>query len=902
MFPIRALCSLSLLASLPGQTPPPDAAAAATAATPATVSVTGRVLAFDGVPVVGAAVSCGDIDALVTADVLKSPAATTDASGQFSFTTTVAEHDLDRLRLHIAAKGMASVTRSLDLHPAANAQAADSDANEPDAAAAAVPAPARTVAIGDLVLTAGQQLFGRARDESGQAIAGVRVVARDFLETGNAFRSGTHHGFHCAALSNASGIFHLPCALPAGIALEFSADGYGRQWLQPAAAGTPLEVTMAKTGWIQGRVLDTEGHSIEHADVTVNYELRAPARVTVTGADGGFRIPLERPGRWRIQTTLRTDALQASGHSRIFTGPQENLEILLETEAVEATTDTIAIRAVTRDGAVPVLRFLAAVSWEEYAARNLGFREFRLRSLLQAAAPAVQGVAQVSGPGKSKTEVGILRVIADGFAPATVLDLPWQQPEPDQAVEPVVVELDPEATISGVVRDELSGKPIAGATVWADLKPRPNEGSFSKTPRQGIATKADGSFTIDELGEGEWQVFVDEPGHPETAPTDVELTTGEHRTDLTITMPSGATVRGRLEGIELGAGAHVFLAPIPRQVFGANMGSYYGNRRGAKAEERSVPVAADGGFEFTGVPLDNHLLVVRLPSEPRRGGDLYLPVEPFRVRAAGIDGRFDCSQDQPGRLAGRITFAHADTAFENLVVIAVIAANGQITRPVNPYNQSYPGPRSFVEPDGRFSIRVGPGTYALMVVDLRTAIALHCDDEPIEVATGKSVERDIALELARLDLRLQPAAAEAKMAAVERIEVRFVPKTMKAQLKAIQGNDRYDSRGGLLWSRDTTTQSIVLPEGTVVLLARNEVAQLRTDQQKWQNEPLGRAEFEISLADGAVRECNIEVGAEPAIPGEAGEGENGNGDEPGKVDEAGEAIDLVAPAAGGRKR
>lgn len=853
---LKALPILLLLATMPAQ------AGAESAATAPIVKVSGRVIAYDGTPIAGAGVTCAARGALLTADTLKSPTATTDDDGGFTVEATPPAKDDDPLYLHVAGKGMAAVNRRIVWQLDDAAAAANGDTT----------VYAEATALGNIVLTAGQQLFGRVRDADGAAIGGVRIVATDLLETGNAFRSGTRHDFFCCAVTQDSGIFHLPCTLPTAVVLEFSAEGYGREWLQPVAAGTPLEMTLRTCGWAQGRVLDSDGSSIEGATVRIDYELRSAGQTAKTAPDGGFRLPLDRPGRWRITATFATDEVSGTGHSEVLTGAKENLEIIVETTARAAKLDGIEVRAVTGADATPVTEFQAVALWEQYANRNVGYREYRLRNLLRRAEVAANGVANVDRPSNANVTTGVIRATAEGFAPATIANHEWQDPEEGKSPAPIVIELVPEATLAGVVRDADSGKPIAGAKVWAEIAPRPNEGGYNDpSPRRGVTTAADGAFLLAGLGEGDWQIFVEEAGHPQAPPQEVELAASEQRQGFDLTMPSGAIVKGRLTGMKAAVGAHVFLSQLPKQVFNDGNQFFNGGRRVQPPGDRSIPIASDGSFEFTGVPLDNHLLVVRLPSQPRHGGDLFLPIEPFRVRAAGIDRNFDCSEDRPGTVRGKIAFTHAGTPFDNLVVVASVVFNDQVRVFFSAYNQNYPGTRAFVARDGSYEIRVGPGQYQLAVVDLTTLVRLHAEDKPIEVGTGKTVERDIALALARVDLELRAAAGVDAIASVERIEVRFAPKEMKGQANAFGGNEQYDSRAGMWWGVGTTKKSIVLPEGIALLLCRNDVFNLRIDQQKWQNAPLGRAEFDITLDAGLKLECPIEVDAAPAIPGKDGQ-------------------------------
>lgn len=823
----------------------------------------GRVVTFDGRPIAGAKVDAGSTFDLDTSRLLSDARATTDAAGRFALAIERPDVAADPLalplHLHVAAKGMASVAPPLDF-------------DEPD--------------VGDVVLTAGQRLFGRVRDVGGAAVAGVRVVATDLLEVGVVLRSGKRHDFFCATRSNASGIFELPCALPNGSRLQFQKGGYEQAWLEPVAAGTPLELTMRETGWLRGRVLDEDGRSIAGAKVSVACELRSESRPVLTGADGSFRVPLDRDARWRITTEKRAGGrVVAGGRSAVMTGLRDNLEIIA-TPTAEPGRREITVRVVAKADGAPVPEFAAVALWEKYANSNENYREFRFDQLLPEAVAGRDGTVTVPGPGPEAPATGAIRIVADGFAPGTLTNVDASAEAPDEA-DAVVVELEPEARLRGVVREEGTGAPVAGARVWARPAPRPMQGTYRG--RRGdrrddvVTTAGDGTFELGGLGAGSWEVHVEHDERPATEPTVVDLETAERREGTELTIPGGATVAGRLEGLEPGPGSRVFLAPVARQYFGDASPQFLArsSRRGQPLA--GVPLGPDGSFAFRGVALDSFELVLRLPSPPRLGGDLFLPIEPFRVRAAGIDRPFDGSEDRPGRIRGRIAFSHATTAFENLVVVAQRATSRQRVLQ-RLYNQRFPGARSFVGRDGSFEVRVAPGDYWLSVLDLATAVAIHSDMERQTVGSGKTVERELVLPLTRVDLSLVPAPGVERPAAVERVEVRFALKAQAASAPNLGGNDRYDSRTGAWWPRGAESLSLVLPEGSAVFLCRNEISSVRVDGRRWQNPPLGRAELDVELTDGRAMACPVEIGEPPEIPDdEAGEAAQKDADATGQV-------------------
>lgn len=874
------------------------------------VRVRGRVSTWDGQPLAGVAIRYETLAVHTTAQLQRTPQTTTGDDGRFELKLVPPAADArERPMLFVAAKGMASACLDVPWKHADHAATDDNAAADeegvvvddgeegavvPSADAAKIEYAPETE-IPDIVLTAGHRLVGRVRDAAGKPLAGVRVVARDLLEQGNSFRSGRRFGFCCVALSDASGIFDLPCSLPFGSTLQFSLDGWLRERVEPVSAASPIEVTLRPGGWIQGRVLDAEGHSIPDASVTVGYELPGGTgggtAVLRTGVDGSFRTNLDRPGRWRATATKRDGQRTLIGHSNVLTGPRENLEIVVKGDPVEQT-QRLPVRAVDKKTGKPVATFRAASVWEEYANQNANYLEYRLRWQLRDQKPQKQADATVSGPGKHGVSVGAVRVVAPGYAPATKKDVEWKEPEGDAKVEPVTLELEAEATLRGVVRDENTGAPVAGARVWARLYQDPNQGNYddnSGPPKDAPTTGADGTFRLGGLGEGKWNVLVQDPKRPRCPPKEVDLGAAEQKADFVVAVPSGAQVAGKLRGTPIARGAKVFLSKLPRQAFG-EQNYYYSSYGNNQTAGESVDVAEDGAFRFEGVSLDNHLLVLRLPSPPRHGGDLYLPLEPFRVRAAGVQREFDCGEDRPGTIRGKIVFEQAVVPFEQLVVVArLVSEEGQ--RFFSPFDTNFFGPRSFVGPSGEYEVRVGPGSYQLVVVDLATSLQVHDETKKIEVPAGGTATRDLQLQLARIDLELKPGAEVKEMAAIDRVEIRVISKAMKQGGVQFGGNDNYDSGIGVRWPQGTTKLGVVLPLGDATFLCRNGIAALRIDDERWNNAPLGRGELEVTAGQGAKTSCTIEVGAPPEIPDpDKKKGKDGEAD-PDKGD----------PADGGKK-
>jgi protocatechuate 3,4-dioxygenase beta subunit len=907
--PIRVLCLFLFAALLTAQNPP---AGDKPATPPPEVKITGRVVTWDGKPIAGAVLRYEPTRQHLTAELLRAPHTTSNADGTFELVRRPpARGETVTPQLFVAAKGMAAVSRYVNwTKKEGQAQMVNGmvqivdedgdeiwvDASHPMAAGvggAREPEYAPETKLDDIVLATGTRLTGRVRDEAGKPLAGVRVVALDLLEQGNALRGGRSFGFYAAAESDAGGIFTVPGTLPFGVLMQFQLDGYHRERLDPVDISTSLELTMRAGGHVSGRVVDHEGRSVADAMVRIGYELGSIGTSDVpvkSAADGTFRINLDRPGRWRATATRKVEERQETAHSAVHAGPKQQIEIAFKAPGKDEQQQFLPIRVVAKGSGKPISGFRAASVWEEYANQNNNYLEYRLRYALRDAKASKDGKAEVRGPGKNQPHAGVVRVVAPGFAPFTKKEIEWKEPEGDAKPEPILAELEDEATVRGRLVDETSGAPVVGAKVWAQPRQDPNQGTYndgSGPPSDAVTTAADGSFHLRSLGEGAWEIVVRDPKRPKAPNKEVDLAVGEQKADLTISLPSGASVAGKLTGTAIGHGTKVFLSRLPKQTFGEaqNYYSYYGNSE--QTAGTPADVDAEGNFRFEGVALANHLLVVRQPSPPRHGGDLYLPLEPFRVRGQGLQREFDCGEDRPGTIRGAISFANATVPHERLVVVARLVNEDNNNRVFYSYNPNYPGPRAFVDRDGAYELRVGPGTYQLLVVDLGTALLLHNETKKIEVPTGGIAERDLKLELTAIEVEIKPAADVKEPALFERLEIRIVPKAQKDGNR-FGGNDNYDTGAGVRWPLGAAKQTLVLPLGDATFFCRSQVANLRIDDNRWENPPVGRAEFEIATGQGAKTTCTIEVGAPPEVP------------DPDKKDKAGEAGE--EPAADGGKK
>ena len=788
--------------------------------------VTGRVVTWDGQPIAGARVALAGRGALTTAELLQGDGPATAADGTFALPCArTADHVL-----HVAANGHAA--RTIDALPPAEPGV---DRN-------------RTIALGDVALVPGQRLFGRVRAADGTAVEGALVTLRDFVA--QRFEPWRDEA-GCSARTGRSGIFDLPCALPRAGVLTVEADGWFTEVRRPVAAGAPLEVELAPSGFLEGVVLDGE-RPAGGTRLHVHYEASAHGQSVVAGADGTFRAPLRHPGRWRVRAYGERGAASAV-HEGAATGVMVRFSVP-ESEPAPQPPPRLQVRAVTAGTGAAVRTLRAVAQWGPEAGQP--WVRMQLAQQLRDATASEDGTVAIDVPAGGVAR-GVVYVGAPGHAPRLQTDVAWNEAEPS-----LLVELERESSLAGTVRDEATGEPLAGARVLV-VAAAPSWGGFDP-PLARVVTGTDGSFRIGELAAGEWELQVAAPGRPRCTPQLLPLAPGEARVDLVARVPRGTAVRGRLTGVPIGRGWRVALhahlgSPDAQFGFADDLAfDAWGMRSsswgGPQPAQPEVPVAADGSFVFAGLAPDHYTLLLALPAPPRSGAVLALPIDSFRLRGEDLQRDVDVRGDRPRSIRGRITLPGAVTPFENLVVLALPQAVRFL-----PYGGGGGGvPRAFVTADGSYELPALDGQYQVVVFDLALGAPLT-PSARVDVR-GADVTRDFVVLLAKVVLTLEPA--NERMAVLERVEVRCRPLGETTPDGGIDA-DEHDQGGGVLVPRGATSLTVALPHGDVTLLARSHAHELRGQHHP---EALGR--LELVLPADAALPAKLAVAPPPEIPDE----------------------------------
>ncbi len=240
-------------------------------------------------------------------------------------------------------------------------------------------------------------------------------------------------------------------------------------------------------------------------------------------------------------------------------------------------------------------------------------------ALARSAEPVLADEAgEFTVPGLARGTRISLTVRRTGFLPNRIPAVPVP------SEDPVVVELEPAASVTGRVTD-AAGRPVAGAQVT--LRPTAQRGNLLRQKRLlstevgGVVTDADGLFNLREVGSGSHLLeVVADCCLPEER--QVEAEPGEAHTEVEVTLESGRTVTG------------LVVTSAGRPVAGALVTA---GKKSSRSED-------DGRFLVRGLPPGVTTLEATHPDQ----GQAERRIEVGRDD--GVEIRFS----EPARLTGRV--------------------------------------------------------------------------------------------------------------------------------------------------------------------------------------------------------------------------------------------------------
>lgn len=517
-----------------------------------------------------------------------------------------------------------------------------------------VVAPDRNNAVLTIVLGPGATVKGRVVDESGHGVAKATVVALE--DQGMRGMRGGLTLKRDFALTKDDGTYVLD-TLSRGARYRFgvSAAGYAPVF-DTMSGGLTVETegtrdfTLVKGGVISGRVVDrATGRGVEGARVlaVVGNLMRFPGGMggrrggppgapppsatpgedeastgmTVTGADGTFRLEGLKPGPVALAQVKATGygdysanvfaALMPQGAPGGAAPPKpwgdvragETLDVTVELEAGGSVTGRVV--AAGPSGPVGVAGAQVSVIVGGFQAMWTGFAT---------AVTADDGSYRVDGikPGSylvTATAPGY--VAPDAMAEGARVEMP----EGGGVVSKDVV-MSAAGVIEGTVKD-TKGVPVGAARVRARTAPERGGRGFnggmlrSVLPGGGarvVLTDADGRYRLDSVPGGEKTIVVAEAEEyvpAESDPTEVRV--GETRT-VDLVLSGGGTIRGRVvdDGGTSVAGARLRVGHVDADA--EAQGALNAWRAEAMLEPRVLYSADDGTFEIPRVPAGRTLL------------------------------------------------------------------------------------------------------------------------------------------------------------------------------------------------------------------------------------------------------------------------------------------------------
>ena len=678
------------------------------------VEVLVRALDEHGAPIEAAGVA---VAAWPTTDqALREPLATSDADGRIRFRVTIAA-GISQGTLLLAARGHSSFRYQLWRAPFPLVTGPRMD-------------------IGDVRLPRGHTMTGRVRDANGDPVAGARVIGSDLLAPAPLFQAYASH-----ARTDERGVFVLRSTVGHAMALKVQADGYYELELADVRPGTPLDLTLATSGYYAGRAVNAEGQPF-NGFLRINSEYFDPQFAPHDVRDGAFRVPVRRRGRCRL--TLFDQTAQIAGESALLDGPNEQIEI--ESNAGE-DSELFVVRAVDGETGEAVTAFRASAVWH---ARTL--EPWMVQMLQWNMQTAVADGGARLQPDAMAGDEALVLVLADGYAPALHREHEFR-PGEDCAIK-----LSRGATVTGRVVDEATGEGMAAVAVEAIL---PDQNGL-QWPAEAI-TAADGTFRLVDLPAGRCRLVARHPGGTAQGSTSVQFEAGSESNDVTLTVPKGVAVRGHLRGGDFTATDwRVAIGPAasgPARYPGYDLD-----------EDRPITThLVDGRFELPRRAPEQATLFLIAPQPPRGGAPLWIPLQELEIATTDVAIDIDVTAKLPCTLHGRIEVRGAELPMDRL---AVHATDGK----------KIVG-SCLAEADGSYRMFVSAGTHELVVADSATGIPVHGEDRPVELTAAKQLRRDLVVPLATLHLRFDTTASQISAQSLEvRAETEFAIDASTAHL------------------------------------------------------------------------------------------------------------------------
>lgn len=662
------------------------------------------------------------------ARTLSEPMARSDDSGRFALRvppTDLAHHPLGGFAL-VTAPGRMSARIRLGAAPRAEMRDG-----------------ALVHEFGDILLEKGIVMRGVVRDPEGKPVPGAHVQTRDLLQELSRAPFDLRAPDHvCAALSDADGRFELPGVATTGVSLVAVAEGYHQTNLPFVTADVPLQLVLRRGGHVEGIVRDPAGRPCP-SYLWIQSEVGwLENDLLVTRDDGTFRLNLPFPHRYRILASPRQQHVQGlHWQSAVLDGPAKG--VVIQEKVTLAPQRTLTVDVVDAVSGAAVLGIQGSLHWRTREAA--AFAEIEGLVMFDLVVSPEPGRIQFPGPNEDEPETGSMTLVAPGYAP-TKLEVTWTDAPPPR----VSAKLVPESVIRGVVVDGTDGSPVAGAIVVRTAEQADAVLSVGATGVSPLVcaefldlpvTDAAGRFRIGGLAAGRYELRVFAQGHRRSDALAVEVGAAAERSDVELRIARGATFRGQFVATPPPVGWRVVLRaqPDPQDVL-------RGGIRGSP--EMHGLIAADGTFEFHGIPPGPYDLEAVIPIAGGRAGNIRAPLLPLLVHERDFEREFDVAERLWGTLRGRVVLEGATPPLQRLVLV--------VERPQGGVGQMWGlAAAHALAPDGGFEIPLGPGNHRILLVDAATRLVLACK-EKVTVAPRRVQELELRQTLARCIVQLEP--------------------------------------------------------------------------------------------------------------------------------------------------
>jgi hypothetical protein len=307
--------------------------------------------------------------------------------------------------------------------------------------------------------------------------------------------------------------------------------------------------------------------------------------VVKTGRDGVARAEPLEPGRWAISASADGHVPAALPTRQLAAGADEKLAIQLAAggRALSGTVSDVSGGPIA-GARVDAARLDSAADPGDAVSTTLTGADGKYRLTVADGQLLVAAASADYAPQSRYVEVGPAGAVAD-FA------------------------LVPGGVIEGVVRDERTREPVAGAIVLA-RRDSPSV-LLAETGARRAMSGGDGRFRLAGLRPGAWELGATHQGRYARAETIIGLGIAEQVSDVELMIGKGPVIRGRVVD-DSGA-------PAPDAAV----------RAFARGEGTSSKADAQGAFTLEALPPGDYLVTA--------SADTYLPSSPARVTLADQD-------------------------------------------------------------------------------------------------------------------------------------------------------------------------------------------------------------------------------------------------------------------------